>query len=348
MKIKKRFFCPAQYSVAVLSVVLVSGCGGGSSGDSSNSGASNLSAVQQNYESVALAANGGFHALSGSLNFTTSPTGVMSFNASSYFYSIDSSISQSAASGPQTLTINHSQVASLALPTNGVPARYLINDAVYVGASPGPAQVSYSGANVLNKFFATDGQTVVESLLGTSYTVVPLSGALSSAPAELVSYSAFGLLTNTVNGRSLYNTQAVWQPGSAYVKVVRQTVGNLLSVGDCVAPKTTGVNMTPCSAASTLEAFFPYTNGTTTYQLADGQISTVAGARAWVSNATSSSSATPAHLVFYQAAGGIYVGNLVNDGTTISSAPLGGGAAQPFEVFLNNAALQSVKSAVNF
>jgi hypothetical protein len=356
MKNKAGFLAQRHSIAVVLSAVLLSACGGdsGSSGSSSlfgGSTASNLSAVQQSYESVALVANGGFHALSGYLSMSTSSTGALSVNPSSYFYSTNSSIPQSAANGPQPLTIDYTSVAStLAVPATGIPPRYLINGTVYVESIPAKGQVSYSGANVLETYYAVDGQTVVDSVLNTGYTVVPLSGLLSTAPSELVANSAFGLLTNTINGQSLYNQQASWQPGSAYVKVVRQMAGNMVGVGDCVAPETTGTNITPCSTTiSTLEAFFPYASAAdgTTYQIADGQIITLAGVRAWVSN-TALSSATQAYRVFYQSNGAIYVGTLIKDGTPLQNTPLAGGTPPAFVVFLNNAALQSVKSAINF
>lgn len=178
----------------------------------------------------------------------------------------------------------------------------------------------------------------------------PLSGLLSSAPSELVTDNNFGLLTSTINGQSLYNQQASWQAGSAYMKVVRQVVGNTVGVGDCVAPETTGTNITPCSTTvSTLENFFPYASALdgTTYQLADGQITTLAGVRAWVAN-TALSTATPEYRVFYQSNGGIYAGYLIKDGTPLQIAPSGGATPTNFYIFLNSAALQSIKSAVNF
>jgi hypothetical protein len=127
------------------------------------------------------------------------------------------------------------------------PGRFLINGTVYVRPAPDQPKISYSGANVLESYLATDGQTVVESLLGTSYTPCPCQDCSRVRPGELVTDSNFGLLTNTINGQSLYNQQASWQAGSAYMKVIRQVVGNTVGVGDCVAPETTGTNITPCS-----------------------------------------------------------------------------------------------------
>lgn len=235
------------------------------------------------------------------------------------------------------------------VPTQTTP-RLIVNGAVYAGALPAQVRVSYAGSNVQEEYLAADGKTVVRTWLGTSYTVVPLTGLISASPAELFANSAVGLLTNTINGQSPYNTQASWQTGAAYVKVVRQTVGDELVTYDCAAPATTSGTPTPCSATiATLENFFPYASTTDgkTYQLSDGQIVTLAGVRAWVANAQLGGTTTD-YRVYYQNNGGIYAGYLIKDGTTLQLAPLGGGTPQSSYYFLNSAALQTIRSAINF
>ena len=351
MKIDKK---PTRIPGAVFSVcltMLLSACGGGgSSGDGGvvTSGSS-LSAVQSAYESVVLASNGGQHYLQGNLSFSTSSTGALSVNPGSLFFTNDSSLPQSAANGPQLLSVSNTSVApTLAVPTT-TATRYMVNGTVYVESVPAQIQVSYVDGNVLESRFATDGKTVVEQNLGTSYTVVPLSGLISSSPSELFTNSNLGLITNTINGNSLYNTSASWQSGAAYMKAVRQVSGDTLEVGDCVAPVTTGTYTTPCSSTiATLENFFPYTSATdgVTYNIADGQIVTLAGVRAWISN--TAFTPTTEYRVYYQSNGAIYSGILTKDGTTLELTPLGGGAAQNFYIFLNGAAVQTLKSVVNF
>ncbi|MGF6938075.1 hypothetical protein OKW41_007237 [Paraburkholderia sp. UCT70] len=206
------------------------------------------------------------------------------------------------------------------------------------------------GPNVQEDYLAADGSTVIRTLLGTSYTVVSLSGLISATPSELFTNSALGLITNTINGQSLYSPQANWQAGAAYIKVVRQTVGDELYTYDCISPATTGSSPTPCSATvSTLESFFPYASTTDdkTYQLSDGQIVTLQGVRAWVANSVLGGSTTD-YRVYYQYNGGIYAGYMIRSGTTMEIAPLGGGTLQENYYFLNTAAVQSIKSALNF
>ncbi|HEX7911050.1 MAG TPA: hypothetical protein VF534_23580, partial [Paraburkholderia sp.] len=275
--------------LAVSAALLLSACGGGgSSGSASTASTANLSAAQQSYESVALAANGGFHYLNANLAVGTSSTGALTVSPTSVFFTNDSSIAQSPAAGAQPLTVGYTSVsAALKVPTLAVPRR-LVNGAVYSDAFPPQVRVSYVGSNIQEDYLAADGKTVTETLLGTSYTVVPLIGLISSSPTELFSNSPLGVLTNTFNGQSLYNKQANWQTGAGYVKVVRHVVGDTVTTSDCLAPVTTGTTPTPCSTAvSTLENFFPYLSTTDgkTYQITDGQIVTLAGMRAWVSTA---------------------------------------------------------------
>lgn len=336
---------------AVAAALLLSACGGGSSGSSSTSATtSNLSTAQTNYESVALAANGGMHYLLASLRVSASSSGSLAVAPTSVFYTDDSSIAQSAANGQQPLTVTYTSVSSaLQVPTIAV-LRTLVNGAVYTGAFPPQVEISYSGPNVVETYLAADGKTTIRTLVGTSYTVVPLSGLISASPAEFFANSAVGILTNTLNGHSLYNTQATWQAGAAYVKAVRQTASDELLPIDCVAPVTTGTSLTPCSSSiPTLESFFPYASATDgkTYQIGDGQIVTIAGTRAWVANAAQAT-ATTEYRVYYQNNGGIYEGNLIKDGTTIRLTPIGGGTAQDSYYFLNSAAVQSLKSAIAF
>ena len=76
-------------------------------------------------------------------------------------------------------------------------------------------------------------------------------------------------------------------------------------------------------------------------------ISSLAGVRVWGAN-TPLSTATHEYRVFYQNNGSIYAGYLVRNGTIRQSEPPGGGTPQGFQIFLNNAARQSIKSAINF
>lgn len=330
----------------------LSACGGGGGSDSSTAPAASLSAEQQSYESFTLAKNGGQHYLDGALSFSTSSTGAATLNtAASYFFTQNSSLAQSpAAAGPQMMTTGTSTVdPALAVPTP-TGQRYLVDGSVVVEAVPAQVRISYNGSNVEETELASDGKTATMTLLGTSYTTVPLSGAISNSPSELFSGSQLGVITDTINGTYLYNRQASWQAGAAYMKVVRQVVGDTVLVGDCATPNTTGPGVTPCATtASQLEAFFPHTSLTDkkTYNLSDGQIVTLAGTRAWVAN-VAQSTATPQYRVYFQNNGQIFSGAVIKDGTPLQLYSAGTTTPQDFYIFLNSAAVQSVASAITF
>jgi hypothetical protein len=352
MKEEKRDSVKRLQAVAVLSAFFLSACGGGSSGSGSTANpAATMSQAQLYYQSFAVAANGGLYDVEGNLQIT-SASGTASLSPQSSFFTEQITVPASPLLGPQPLTDTVSTAAAtLALPTLNPNTRYMVQGAVYTEAFPLQGQVSFSGDNVQNSYYATDGKTVVSTVLGTSYTVVPLTGFMSSSPDELFTSSNVGLITNTINGKQLYNPLAVWQPNSAYIKVVQQISGDTLIVQDCALPDTTGPNLTPCpTTASTLETFFPYASVSdgTTYQLNDGQIVTVAGVRAWVSNNQLAAGVTPQYRVFYQSGGAIYTGVLIKDGTDRQQIPNNGGPAQNFLILLNSAAMQSVKSAITF
>ncbi|QGZ65995.1 hypothetical protein FAZ98_29695 [Paraburkholderia acidisoli] len=331
--------------------LLMAACGGGGS-SSTPAASANLSATQQAYERVALAQNGGQHLLNASLAISTSSTSTISVNpANSYLFTTNESLPQSPASaGPQMMTIGTSTVdPKLSVPTQTAP-RFLVNGAVVVEALPQKIQVSYNGANIQSTLYAQDGTTAVETLLVTQYVSVPLTGTIASSPSELASGSAFGVLTNTFNGASLYNTSATWQSGAAYAKATRQFVGDTVEVGDCATPATTGASVTACATtATTLEGFFPHTSASDdkTYNLADGQIVTLAGTRAWVATAARNSPTTE-YRVYYQSNGQIFSAVLVRDGTPSQIDSLGTNTPQNFEIYLNQAAVQSLTNAIAF
>ncbi|WP_345811161.1 hypothetical protein AAGS40_10290 [Paraburkholderia sp. PREW-6R] len=78
---------PVNYSVLATGIaLLLSACGGGSSGDSAGAApAATLSDNQKNYESAALAANGGLHYLTGNLALATASNGAVTVGSNSVF-----------------------------------------------------------------------------------------------------------------------------------------------------------------------------------------------------------------------------------------------------------------------
>jgi hypothetical protein len=353
MKEQKKYSVKPALLVALLGTVLtLSACGGGSGGAASVPSSPAISETQFTYESFALASNGGLFDLEGSLDIATNASGTLAVSPASTFFTEQISIPKSPSGGPQPLTDTIATVAStLTAPTSFTAARYMVGGTVYSAAPPSTGQVKYSGDDVETDYYATGSTQIVYSTLSTSYTVTLLTGLIEASPTELFNGSDVGLITSKINGQVLYKQGAAWQAPAAYIKVVRQVLGDTLIVSDCTAPATTGPNLTPCSSSVTaLSSFFPAVspvNGST-YQLSDGQITTVAGVTAWVANNPVTSTATPVYPVFYQNAGGIYAGVLLKNGTTLQRVSNDGTTTQNFTILLNAAAVSSIKSAITF
>ena len=342
-----------QLTAGICTTLLLAACGGGGGASSptrppTNSG---LSQSQDAFESVALSQNGGMHYVLADLSFTTTNSGFI-LNPSSVFFTQNISVPASPSTGPQPLSITlTSLISTLATPGPATPERYMVDGTVEVAASPAVATVTYPGVNVQTAYVAADGKTVVYVVLGTSYVVTPLSGLVSASPSQVFSGSGLGVITNKINGTSLYNLQSTWSTGAAFVTIQRQISGDTLEVDDCSSPTTTGTSLTPCSSsAAQLSAFFPFTDPSSgiTYRESDGQVQAVAGVTSWVSNAPIPIRETTTYRVFYQTNNEIFGGYLVKSGTTIAISPLGGGAPQDFEILFNEAAVQSIEAAVTF
>ncbi|MBB5443377.1 MULTISPECIES: hypothetical protein [unclassified Paraburkholderia] len=102
--------------------------------------------------------------------------GRLSVGSSSTLFTIDSSIAQRPSTGTQSLIAGTASLSSALKPPTLTNGRQIVNGAVYVGAVPAQARVSYGGPNLQEDYLAADGSTVIRTLLGTRYTVVSLSG----------------------------------------------------------------------------------------------------------------------------------------------------------------------------
>ncbi len=321
----------ASSSVIGLSVMIAACSGSGSGSNPSSS----LTADQAAYESFALAANGGIHAIDSHWNDPM-------VSGTDYMYSQDSSYSASPlTAGPQITTISLNNMAStLSMPTL-VPTRVLSSGAILVAADdPGYASVSYLDDGIRYDFLAADQHTIVYSRLRNNITVVPVSGALSSAPTELLSWTG-GFLAS-----SLLKPGATFAGGAAYLKFDATQIGDAILAVDCNGA-TYNADISPCAVSTALSSFFPRTSATdgVTYQSSDGTISTIQGVTAWVANQprSSTASATANYRVYFQLNGNVYAGVLDKDGTPI----LPGGGNSHFIQF-NQAFLGSMQSAITF
>jgi hypothetical protein len=154
-------------------------CGGG--GGTSND-ATTLSAGQSAFESFYLAPNQAYK-MAWSLPNSGVPAVGIGYLAST-FTEVPSS---PLTNGIQTTTLASyvSLSPNLPIPSTAIkPSRYLINENIVLGSFPGINQNSYVGGNVEDNVMSADGSTVLESLLRTNMSSVPLSGRVTSAPTE--------------------------------------------------------------------------------------------------------------------------------------------------------------------
>ena len=108
--------------------------------------------------------------------------------------------------------------------------QYLVHGDAYQQAYPAQGQISYVGNNVLERSFATDGKTVVESVLGTDYQVIVLNGLIADTPSELLDNSFLGGIIGPLS-RMSWNNKAGWKCGAEYIKTIRKTFGDTSLVG---------------------------------------------------------------------------------------------------------------------
>jgi len=234
-----------------------------------------LSAVQTTYESVGLAANGGFHDLFWNLPASGAPVngtgefivditsgGLVASPLTGGFQTANLSwTSLSSALSVPTLPINLSIPTSAPafIPTNGptvrAPDRVVQNGAVVVSSSSPTTlqQVSYPGNNVQFDILAVDGKTVAYSTTVTGITLASVglqSVAAPSDPAIAAWLDSENLYTN---GATLLKPGAAFTSGAAYAQITATRNGDTMFVGDCALTQTTtSTTLVACQTGKTL------------------------------------------------------------------------------------------------
>lgn len=342
-----------QRSLTTLGLLaLLAGCGGGGGNGSSSGNNAALSADQSASEQFLLAPNASY-ALGWDLPVSGAP--VNGFN-----YLIEAHASMAASpltTGTQKLneTAYTSIANSLGLPATAAPGRYLVNGAILVGSSS--SNISYQGTSVRIDDIASDGVTVVDSVLRSNYSVVPLTGAVAAAPTEFTQF--FSVLYYNA---SLLNASSTWGAGAAYEKFTGTQIGDLYTVVD-FAGATTGNAPTPVASGTTIAAMiaaggiFSNTDAVT-YTLSNGTVSTINGVTTYVASNVRANLTTPAYRTFYELNGNVYEGNLIKSGTVeggngyLVATPGTTGYtinySQNYQIRLNAAAVASLHAAVTF
>ncbi|WP_157695673.1 hypothetical protein [Caballeronia hypogeia] len=179
---------------------------------------------------------------------------------------------------------------------------------------------------------------------------VKLTGAISGFPDELFRRTDVGALTNTINGARLYDANAQWQSGAAYLKETVRFVGDTVRLDNCTFAQPTSSDVLPCeSRASRLEDFFPHLSllDGKRYTLDDGRIMTLAGKRAWVAGAQDDQAAVSSR-VYFESEGRIFSALLMRDGASPSATQPGSTVSNNSVIYLNSAAVNSIAKAITF
>lgn len=337
------------FALAGTAVLTMAGCGGGSS-------APTLSADQQVFESLILAPSPGSYSLGWSQPGSGAPLATTHF-----IFSSNGQLTASPLNGPQINTegapANLSKTLSI---PSIIPARILQNGVIYL--LPGTQQkmqVSYVGSQIQIDYFGQDGSTIVNTQVRSNYSSVPLSGAIGSAPTDMV--NALNVL---YSNPMLLNRAATFNTGAAYVKYSVTQKGDLYQAYDCNGATTTAA-VSPCFTNTTLAAALA--NGITSasdgvsYNASNGTTTTVGGIPVYVANnarpyvnAGGLNSSTTSYRIYFQLNGNVYTGAVIKDGTALSgnsrvdSTSASGYSTVNYFLRFNQAAIQSIQAAYQY
>lgn len=315
-----------------------------------------LSADQQAFENIILAPGSSY-----SLHWNLTYSGAQA-SGTNFAYSDNAAMAGSPLkNGPQTSQQSnpHNLAATLALVTPG-PTRVLKNGVILVAPNTSElSKTSYVGSSVQIDVLAADNSTVAYSALRSNFTTVPLTGTMGTTSPDFAHwYNSF------FSNPSVLNAAASWAAGSSYIKFTQANLGDRYLAVDC-SGVTTDANVSACvtgtTLASALTAGISSSSDATTYHLADGTVSTVAGVPVWVANAARPQSATLSTTVqyrtYFQLNGNVYTGVLIKDGAVLGgsyyvSNPDGATVTDrltflPFHIRMNKTAHDSLAAAMS-
>ncbi len=355
-----KLFCYRKTCLSLNIVAMLTACGGGTTSPTNSSKTSTppaLSADQTAYQGFALAPNQTYRT-DWSLPASGAPVAGTDYLADS-FASLPAS---PATSGTQKVT--NSPLASIAgtLPipaAASAPTRYVVKGQIVIGSGPAYiTNISYQGTGIRNDTLAVDGVTPVQSALRSNVSVVPLTGTVVSAPADLSQWFNF-LYFNP----ALLSTTATWASNAAYMKYTETEIGDNYTVFDYNG-LTTGTTPVPVATGTTIAALMAAggigsSTDATTYTLNNGSVTTVNGVTTYVASVVRPNRTTSSYHTFYELNGNVYSGSLVKDGTVLGgdeypvSAPGTKSGytlnyTQNFQIRLNKAAVSSLQGAVTF
>ncbi len=336
---------------AVLVAASLSACGGGGgSGSGTPPTQPTLSADQKVYEDAAL--HGGLGGISYNMPYGG---GVLTTSANTLYSTLNVLPASPLTAGAQTVT---PQLASL-VPSLAVPAQqkawYVVNGQFVGRAASANEQVSYDGGAVRILRYADDNQTIVDGFEESGFREMPLTGATTSAPAELLDVVPMDQWAAAGN----FAAATAWQPGAFYVTRQETLARDRTLLEACYATPDTSAASTaamppPCVSTGTLGNLFPLTlypaassHPRETFAAGDGTVATVAGLQVWTASQPEPRGLYPttSYRVFIQQGGAIYTGVVQRQGTA-ALATLVDGSIVANGFALNQAAIATVAQGI--
>lgn len=254
-----------------------------------------LSTAQLNFESVALATNGGLHSLlwylpaSGKPAAGASPaqfivditSGGLKESPLTHGTQIDPATWTSLATPPKvpSLPINLAPlVAESPIPSIGPTVRFpfmavepVTGTVEVVSSDPTDGErVSYVGSNIKVDTFAKGSATIAYSIIITAVSTVSVAGQAISSASDPITKAVLAQFHLTGNA-ALLKSGATFAANSKYVKLTAQTSAPEMFIGDCALTETalTFAAVKPCDTDLTLAGV------TTEYSLTDGTLGSV-------------------------------------------------------------------------
>ncbi|MDI9333794.1 MAG: hypothetical protein QM533_05400 [Cytophagales bacterium] len=348
---KLKYLLPAA---SLMAAAFLTACGGEGSASTSTA---TLSTDQAAYESFTLSPNASYK-VDWSFPITTSP-----ISGTHYLASTNATLSASPlTNGPQTITSTALSSIATTLPIPNAannPTRYLVNGQIVVASGPNHfiSKISYLGTGIQEQIMTADGSTVAYTITRSNISVVPLTGTLGSAPNEFKNF--FGVFY--FNPAAYFSPTATWLPNTSYLKFTTISPDDVYVVNDANTVTTTNTPnpiATGTTLASLMRVGITYTgvSPSVLYTLSNGSISLINGINTYVSTSViTSATSTPSYKTYFELNGNVYSGQLIKAGT-VSGGGLNfvGTTANytinypNYNIRLNQAAVNSLKAAVNF
>lgn len=304
-----------RFASLVLSVCVLTACGGGGGESGSGGDGSKLSASQAAYESLVLSP-GAVYEVTASLPLTGLPV-----SGTHYLYDKSTSLSKSPlTNGPQRLSVSAWSTMNLrlALPSTGQQQWILFNKTPYKFFDQ-VRELKYLGNDMVGSIITTGGD-VIASETSISVNATPLTGVIASAA---------NIPSTLFSNPSLLKSGAVWQSGSAYLNGIWKLNADSYKVyannsdPEVLKPIATGSTIQQQIDANTL--FYNGDSPLVKYNLSNGSIKSASAVNTGVTTFVATSryfgdEVSGYYRTFYEINGNVYAGSLQKSGALSATA----------------------------